>query len=88
MSNENIRDLTLVKIQQLLNQNNTELKNINSNFKNLNKILSVFLVLAVSENNLKTKTLKEIKTIIPNYTELLKAISENIKWLNYFIYFY
>jgi len=79
MSTDNLRDLTLVKIQQLLNQNNAELKNINSNFKNLNKILSVFLVLAVSENNLKTKTIKEIKTIIPNNTELLKAISESIK---------
>ena len=88
MSNENLRDLTLVKMQQLLNENNKELKSINSNFKNLNKILSVFLILAVSENNLKTKTLKEIKTIIPNYTELLKAISENIKWLNYFIYLF
>ena len=79
MSTDNLRDLTLVKMQQVLNQNNTELKNINSNFKNLNKILSVFLVLAVSENNLKTKTITEIKTIIPNYTELLKTISENIK---------
>ena len=88
MSTENLRDFTLVKIQQLLNQNNKELKTINSNFKNFNKILSVFLILALSENNLKTKTLKEIKTIIPNYTELLKAISENIKWLNYFICFY
>ena len=79
MSTDNLRDLTLVKMQEVLNQNNKELKTINSNFKNLNKILSVFLVLAVSENTLKTKTLKEIKTIIPNYTELLKAISENIK---------
>jgi len=41
---DNLRDLTLVKIQQLLNQNNKELKTINSNFKNLNKILSVFLI--------------------------------------------
>ena len=39
MSNNNLRDLTLVKMQQVLNQNNTELKNINSNFKNLNKII-------------------------------------------------
>jgi hypothetical protein len=79
MSTDNLRDLTLVKMQQVLNQNNTELKTINSNFKNLNKILSVFLILAVNENSLKSKTLKEIKTIIPNYTELLKTISENIK---------
>ena len=30
---DNLRDLTIVKIQQLLNQNNKELKTINSNFK-------------------------------------------------------
>jgi len=42
---DNLRDLTIVKMQQLLNENNKELKSINSNFKNLNKILSVFLIL-------------------------------------------
>jgi len=65
-----------------------ELKSINSNLINQNKILSVFLIFALSHSDFKSKSTNEIKAIIPNYTEVLRTISENIKWLNYFIYFY
>ena len=75
--------LESIENEQFRNRLNDNLDKINASLINQNKILSVFLVLAMSENNLKTKTLDEIKTVIPNYTELLKTISENIKWLLY-----
>ena len=75
--------LESIETEQFRNKLNDNLDKINASLINQNKILSVFLVLAMSENNLKTKTLDEIKTVIPNYTELLKTISENIKWLLY-----
>jgi len=75
--------LESIENEQFRNRLNDNLDKINASLINQNKILSVFLVLAMSENNLKTKTLNEIKTVIPNYTELLKTISENIKWLLY-----
>ena len=71
--------LESIENEQFRNRLNDNLDKINASLINQNKILSVFLVLAMSENNLKTKTLDEIKTVIPNYTELLKTISENIK---------
>jgi len=71
--------LESIENEQFRNRLNDNLDKINASLINQNKILSVFLVLAMSENNLKTKTLNEIKTVIPNYTELLKTISENIK---------
>jgi len=57
-----------------------ELKSINSSLINHNKMLSVFLILALSHSDFKSKSFNEIKTIIPNYTEVLRTISESIKW--------
>lgn len=79
MSNDNLRDLTLVKFQKLLSDNNTELKKINSGFNNLNKILSVFLIFGLNSSDFKKHTTTEIKNVIPKYTELLRTISESIK---------
>ena len=70
------------ELNKMSTQNKTsieiELKKLNSNFNNFNKIMSSFLVIATSESTFKNKTNKEIKTIVPVVSSTLKAINESI----------
>ena len=66
MSNEKIKDSEYY------------LKDISKNLNNLNKIMSLFLVLAFDGSTFKSKTNDEIKKVMPKINETLKSIHENI----------
>ena len=66
MSNEKIKD------------NEYYLKDISKSLNNLNKIMSLFLVIAFDGSTFKSKTNDEIKKVMPKINETLKSIHENI----------
>jgi hypothetical protein len=66
MSNEKIKD------------NEYYLKDISKSLNNLNKIISLFLVIAFDGSTFKSKTNDEIKKVMPKINETLKSIHENI----------
>ena len=53
-------------------------KKINDSLNNLNKIMSLILVLAFDGSTFKSKTNDEIKKVMPKINETLKAINESI----------
>jgi hypothetical protein len=66
MSNEKIKDSEYY------------LKDISKSLNNLNKIMSLFLVIAFDGSTFKSKTNDEIKKVMPKINETLKSIHENI----------
>ena len=66
MSNEKIKDSEYY------------LKDISKSLNNLNKIMSLFLVIAFDGSTFKSKTNDEIKKVMPRINETLKSIHENI----------
>ena len=56
-----------------------ELKNINSNLKILNQIMTVFLKLALDSSSYKSKTTEEIKATASKENETLNAMHEGIQ---------
>ena len=66
MSNEKIKDSEYY------------LKDISKSLNNLNKIMSLFLVIAFDSSTFKSKTNDEIKKVMPKINETLKSIHENI----------
>jgi hypothetical protein len=66
MSNEKIKDSEYY------------LKDISKSLNNLNKIMSLFLVIAFDGSTFKSKTNDEIKKVMPKINETLKLIHENI----------
>jgi hypothetical protein len=54
------------------------LKDISKSLNNLNKIMSLFLVIAFDGSTFKSKTNDEIKKVMPKINETLKSIHENI----------
>ena len=66
MSNEKIKDSEYY------------LKDISKSLNNLNKIMSLFLVIAFDGSTFKSKTNDEIKKVMPKINETLKAINESI----------
>ena len=56
-----------------------ELKNINSNLKILNQIMTVFLKLALDSSSYKSKTTDEIKATAQKENEILNTIHEGSK---------
>ena len=56
-----------------------ELKNINSNLKILNQIMTVFLKLALDSSSYKSKTTEEIKATAQKENEILNQINEGSK---------
>ena len=63
------------KTKELIN----ELKNINSNLKIHNQILTVFLKFALDSSSYKSKTTDEIKAPAQKENEILNAIHEGSK---------
>ena len=59
-----------------------ELKNINSNLRVHNQILTVLLKFALDSSSYKSKTTDEIKATAQKENEILNAIHEGSKWLN------
>ena len=59
-----------------------ELKNINSNLKILNQIMTVFLKFALDSSSYKSRTTEEIKATAQKENEILNAIHEGSKWLS------
>ena len=59
-----------------------ELKNINSNLKILNQIMTVFLKFALDSSSYKSKTTDEIKATAQKENEILNQINEGSKWLS------
>ena len=57
---------------------NDNAKKINDNLNNLNKIMSLILILAFDGSTFKSKTNDEIKKVMPKINETLKAINESI----------
>jgi hypothetical protein len=57
---------------------NDNAKKINDSLNNLNKIMSLILVLAFDGSTFKSKTNDEIKKVMPKINETLKSIHENI----------
>jgi hypothetical protein len=57
---------------------NDNAKKINDSLNNLNKIMSLILVLALDGSTFKSKTNDEIKKVMPKINETLKSIHENI----------
>ena len=51
-----------------------ELKNINSNLKILNQIMTVFLKFALDSSSYKSRTTEEIKATAQKENEILNAI--------------
>ena len=60
----------------------SELKNINSNLKIHNQILTVFLKFALDSSSYKSKTTDEIKATAQKENEILNTIHEGSKWLS------
>ena len=59
-----------------------ELKNINSNLRVHNQILTVLLKFALDSSSYKSKTTDEIKATAQKENEILNAIHEGSKWLS------
>ena len=57
---------------------NDNAKKIAASLNNLNKIMSLFLVIAFDGSTFKSKTNDEIKKVMPKINETLKSIHENI----------
>ena len=57
---------------------NDNARKINESLNNLNKIMSLILVLAFDGSTFKSKTNDEIKKVMPKINETLKSIHENI----------
>ena len=57
---------------------NDNAKKIADSLNNLNKIMSLFLVIAFDGSTFKSKTNDEIKKVMPRINETLKSIHENI----------
>ena len=60
----------------------SELKNINSNLRIHNQILTVLLKFALDSSSYKSKTTEEIKATAQKENEILNAIHEGSKWLS------
>ena len=60
----------------------SELKNINSNLRVHNQIMTVLLKFALDSSSYKSKTTDEIKATAQKENEILNAIHEGSKWLN------
>ena len=56
-----------------------ELKNINSNLKILNQIMTVLLKFALDSSSYKSKSTEEIKATAQKENEILNAIHEGSK---------
>ena len=64
---------------------NDNAKKINDSLNNLNKIMSLILVLAFDGSTFKSKTNDEIKKVMPRINETLKSIHENIyDWIIFY----
>ena len=64
---------------------NDNAKKINDSLNNLNKIMSLILVLAFDGSTFKSKTNDEIKKVMPKINETLKAINESIyDWIIFY----
>ena len=57
-----------------------ELKNINSNLRVHNQILTVLLKFALDSSSYKSKTTDEIKATAQKENEILNQINEGSKW--------
>ena len=57
---------------------NDNAKKIADSLNDLNKIMSLILVLAFDGSTFKSKTNDEIKKVMPRINETLKSIHENI----------
>ena len=57
---------------------NDNAKKIADSLNNLNKIMSLILVLAFDGSTFKSKTNDEIKKVMPKINETLKSIHKNI----------
>ena len=57
---------------------NDNAKKIADSLNNLNKIMSLILVLAFDGSTFKSKTNDEIKKVMPKINETLKSINESI----------
>ena len=57
----------------------SELKNINSNLRVHNQILTVLLKFALDSSSYKSKTIEEIKATAQKENEILNAIHEGSK---------
>jgi len=57
---------------------NDNAKKIADSLNNLNKIMSLILVLAFDGSTFKSKTNDEIKKVMPKINETIKSINENI----------
>ena len=60
------------------NMDNDNAKKIADSLNNLNKIMSLILVLALDGSTFKSKTNDEIKKVMPKINETIKSINENI----------
>ena len=58
----------------------SELKNINSNLRVHNQIMTVLLKFALDSSSYKSKTTDEIKATAQKENEILNAIHEGSKW--------
>ena len=64
---------------------NDNAKKINDSLNNLNKIMSLILVLAFDGSTFKSKTNDEIKKVMPKINETLKSIHKNIyDWIIFY----
>ena len=59
-----------------------ELKNINSNLRVHNQILTVLLKFALDSSSYKSKTTDEIKATAQKENKILNTIHEGSKWLS------
>jgi len=57
---------------------NDNVKKIADSLNDLNKIMSLILILAFDGSTFKSKTNDEIKKVMPKINETLKTINENI----------
>jgi len=64
---------------------NDNAKKIADSLNDLNKIMSLILILAFDGSTFKSKTNDEIKKVMPKINETIKSINENI---NVWIIFY
>ena len=60
----------------------SELKNINSNLRVHNQIMTVLLKFALDSSSYKSKTTEEIKATAQKENEILNQINEGSKWLS------
>ena len=77
MINKDLTETTVIKIQQLLIMVVDELKKHNENTNTTNKILSSFLIQAVSESDLRKMNDKEIKHFVPKYIDTLNKVRDS-----------